>query len=228
MADRIALNSKSDGAPFAAYHVPPGDARRGGLVLVQEIFGLTDGIRDLADSFAAGGLEVIAPALFDRIEPGFQASFAPDDIVRARAASAATDWDKTMGDVQAAIDALAPPVFVTGFCWGGSVAWLAAGRCTGLAAASGFYGRQIVNFLEETPKCPTILHYGKTDHSIPLADVEKVRAAYPDLPVWLYEAGHGFMSKERPDYVPDAAHLARLRTLQLFHRAAGQKGEMGG
>ena len=73
-----------------------------------------------------------------------------------------------------------------------------------------------------------ILHYGRTDHSIPLTDVEKVEAAHPEVPVWLYDAGHGFMSKERKDYAPDAASLARLRTLQLFHRSSGQKGEMGG
>ena len=225
----IRLKNGSDGFEFDAYHVPPGDARRGGLVLVQEIFGLSDGIKTLADGFAHDGYEVIAPALFDRVEPGFLADPAdPDDVARARAASSRTDWDKTMGDVQAAIDALAPPVFITGFCWGGSVSWLAACRATGLAASSGFYGRQIVNFLDDAPKCPVILHYGRTDHSIPLTDVEKVEAAHPEVPVWLYDAGHGFMSKERKDYAADAASLARLRTLQLFHRSGGQKGEMGG
>ena len=223
------LKNGADGFEFDAYHVPPGDARRGGLVLVQEIFGVNDGIKDLADGFADQGYEVIAPALFDRIEPGFIASPAtPEDLARARETAGKTDWTRTMGDVQAAIDALTPPVFITGFCWGGSVAFLAASRCTGLSASAGFYGRQIVNFLDETPKCPTILHYGKTDHSIPLTDVDKVAEAYPDLPIWLYDAGHGFMSKERKDFAPDAAHLARLRTLQLFHKTAGQRGEMGG
>jgi len=132
------------------------------------------------------------------------------------------------GDLAACVDALKAPVFVTGFCWGGTASWLAACRIDGVAAASCFYGRRIPELWDETPRCPTILHFGRTDASIPLETVEEIRERFPDMPVHVYDAGHGFVSDRRPDYVEDAARLARLRTLQLFHRNAGLKGEMGG
>jgi len=119
------------------------------------------------------------------------------------------------------------PVHVTGFCWGGTAAWLAACRCEGVASASGFYGRRIPELLTETPKCPTILHFGKTDASIPMSLVEEIGAAHPDIPIYLYDAGHGFFSDRRTDYNADAARLGRLRTLQLFQKASGARGEHG-
>ncbi|WP_333585366.1 dienelactone hydrolase family protein [Phenylobacterium sp.] len=221
----IALTSKADGFEFQAYHVRPDDARRGGLVLIQEIFGVTDHIQELADGFAEDGYEVIAPAFYDRQQPGFQASYEPADMQRAVALSQAAPWDLVAADAQAAIDALGGPVFVAGYCWGGAAAWLTAARCEGVAAASCFYGRRISELLDETPRCPTILHFGKTDASIPLERVEEIRTRHPDLPIYLYDAGHGFFSDRRKDYVPDAARLARLRTLQIFARNGGGRGE---
>lgn len=226
MGDMITLKSRFDGFALPAYHVRPSDARRGGLVLIQEIFGLTDHIRELCDGFANDGYEVIAPAFYDRLEPGFAVGYDPDGVARGAAHSQATPWDQVAGDIQAAIDALAPPVFVTGFCWGGAATWLAACRCEGLAAASCFYGRRITELKDETPKVPTILHFGKTDASIPPERVEEIREAHPDLPIHLYDAGHGFVSDRRADYHPDSARLARLRTLQLFSRNSGVRGEV--
>ena len=130
-----------------------------------------------------------------------------------------------MADIQTTIDALAGPVFVLGFCFGGTAAWLAAARCRGLAAASCFYGGGIAGYADETPRCPTILHFGKRDELIPLADVARITDAHPDMPVYLYDAGHAFMAPR--DLEPDSARLGRLRTLQLFHRSTG-KAEMGG
>lgn len=221
----IRLESRADGFAFDAYHVKPGDARRGGLVLIQEIFGVTDHIREVADGFADDGYEVIAPAFFDRQQRGFEATYEPDDMARAVALSQAAPWDEVVGDAQAAIDALKGPVFVAGFCWGGAASWAVAARCEGVAGASCFYGRRISELLDEPPRCPTILHFGKTDASIPLEKVEEIRARYPDMPVHLYDAGHGFASDRRKDYQPDAARLARLRTLQLFARSGGGRGE---
>jgi carboxymethylenebutenolidase len=129
------------------------------------------------------------------------------------------------GDAQAALDALDGPRFVTGYCWGGAATWLAACRCTGLAAASAFYGRRISELLDETPNCPTILHFGKTDASIPPPAVEAIREAHPDLPIYLYDAGHGFVSDRRADYDADSARLARLRTLAHFTLNGGGRGE---
>ncbi len=224
-SETIRLESRADGFTFDAYHVKPGDARRGGLVLIQEIFGVTDHIREVADGFAEDGYEVIAPAFFDRQQRGFEASYDPDDMARAVALSQAAPWDEVTGDAQSAIDALQGPVFVTGFCWGGAASWAVTARCEGVAAASCFYGRRISELIDETPRCPTILHFGKTDASIPLERVEEIRARHPDIPVHLYDAGHGFASDRRKDYQPDAARLARLRTLQLFTRSGGGRGE---
>lgn len=223
----VGLVSQYDGKLVDAYHVAPTDARRGGLVLIQEIFGVTGHIRELADGFAADGYEVLAPSFYDRLEPGFAADYSPEAIAKGVEYSQATPWDQVAGDLQTAIDVLAEkgPVFVTGFCWGGAAAWLAACRCEGVTAASAFYGRRISELVDETPRCPVILHFGKSDASIPMDKVAEIEAKHPDAPVWLYDAGHGFVSDRRADYSPDAAALARLRTLQLFSRTAGGRGE---
>jgi carboxymethylenebutenolidase len=226
MGDTIELPSKFDGFMFHAYRAKPTDARRGGLILIQEIFGVTEHIKELADGFAADGYEVLAPSLYDRLEPWFAADYDAKGVEKGRKYSTVTAWDQVAGDLQACADALKGPVFAVGYCWGGAAAWLAACRVEGLAAASGFYGRRIPELLAETPRCPVILHFGKTDASIPMEIVEQVRAAHPEVPVYVYDAGHGFNSDRRSDYHEDSARLARLRTLQLFQRAGGSKGEV--
>jgi carboxymethylenebutenolidase len=226
MGETIRLTSLHDGFVFPAYDAVPSDARRGGLLLIQEIFGVTEHIRELADGFAEDGYEVLAPALFERLEPGFEGNYDADGIARGREYSQATSWEQVAADLQACADALRPPVFAVGYCWGGAAAWLAACRVEGLAAASGFYGRRIPELLDETPRCPVILHFGKTDPTIPPEVVEQVRERHADVPVHLYDAGHGFVSDRRADYHEDSARLARLRTLQLFHRAGGSRGEV--
>jgi carboxymethylenebutenolidase len=222
MGETIRLKSRFDGFELDAYRAVPDDARRGGLLLIQEIFGVTDHIRELADGFAADGYEVIAPAFYDRLQRGFQADYGEASIQKGVEYSKATPWDQVSGDAQAAIDALTPPVFVTGYCWGGAATWLAACRCEGLSAAACFYGRRISELVDETPRCPTILHFGKTDASIPMERVEEIRERHPELPIYLYDAGHGFVSDRRRDYHEDSARLARLRTLALFARSAGR------
>ncbi|MDB5434613.1 MAG: dienelactone hydrolase family protein [Phenylobacterium sp.] len=219
------LKSKADGFEFEAYHVLPTDARRGGLVLIQEIFGVTQGIKDLADAFAADGYEVLAPSMFDRQEPGFDVLRDAEGIAKGRDYMLTNGWDNAMGDVQACIDALKGPVFITGFCYGGTVAWLAASRCTGLSAASCYYGGGIAGLVDETPKVPVILHFGKKDAHITSEAWDKIGAAHPDTPLFLYEADHGFFSQDRADYDPEPARLSRLRTLQLFHKAGSGKVE---
>jgi carboxymethylenebutenolidase len=219
------LKSKADGFEFEAYHAVPTDARRGGLVLIQEIFGVTQGIRELADGFAEDGYEVLAPSMFDRQERGFDVERDAEGIAKGRGYMMANGWDNAMSDVQACIDALKGPVFITGFCYGGTVAWLAASRCTGLTAASCYYGGGISGLVDETPKIPVILHFGKKDAHITSEAWDKIGAAHPDIPLFLYEADHGFFSHDRPDYDPEPARLSRLRTLQLFHKAGSGKVE---
>ena len=143
----ITLVSAFDGFELGAYHVEPTDARHGGLVLIQEIFGVTEHIRELCDGFAADGYEVIAPSFYDRQERNFAAGYDPESVAKGVRYSAAAPWDQVAGDIQAAVSALKPPVNVTGFCWGGTATWLAACRCDGVAAASSFYGRRIPELL---------------------------------------------------------------------------------
>jgi carboxymethylenebutenolidase len=209
MGETIRLTSRHDGFELGAYHAPPGNARRGGLLLIQEIFGVTDHIRELADGFAEDGYEVIAPSFYDRLERGFAADYSEAAIQKGVQYSQATPWDQ-----------------VAGYCWGGAATWLVACRCRGVAAAACFYGRRISELVDETPRCPTILHFGKTDASIPMEKVDEIRARHPEIPIHLYDAGHGFVSDRRRDYHEDSARLARLRTLQLFARNGVGRGEV--
>ncbi len=221
----MTMMTMADGHEIAVYQVAPPGTRRAGLVLVQEIFGVTDHIRDLCDDYAQDGYEVLAPALFDREHPGFEAEYCGEDFARAVAlARELHPFDQSLTDVQTCVDALAKdgPVFVVGYCYGGSVAWFAATRLTGVAAASGYYGSLVPGAADEEPKVPVILHFGRYDAGIPMAGVEKVIArAWPNAAVHVYEAGHGFNSDRRKDYHEPSADLARERTLELFEANGG-------
>lgn len=220
------LTSRQDGFALPALHAPAQGRVKGGVVVIQEIFGLTPHIGEMAATFAEAGYETLAPALFARIDPNFHAEVSPDGIAKGRAAVLATPWPQVVGDIQAAIDALPKPCFVTGFCWGGAAAWAAAAHCTQVRAASCFYGRLIINLLDAPPKAPTMLHYGARDPSIPPEEIERVRAAAPvDTPLYLYDAGHGFCRKESADFNAPACALAMQRTLDWFARWAASGAE---
>lgn len=212
-----------DNFAFTAYEVATTGARKGGLVLIQEIFGVTDHIKDLCDGYAERGFDVIAPSLYDRSEPGFQATYSEEDIQTSIGLAGEFPVERVLDDVQLCIDRLKDkgPVNITGYCYGGSVVWLAACRCDNLAAASAYYGRHAVSFLEETPKSAVILHFGEHDKSIPMDEVHKMEAAYPDVPIHIYDADHGFNSDRRVNYDETAAALALERTLALFAKNAG-------
>ena len=201
---------------IGAWHFEPKGERIGGLVVAQEIFGVTEHIRQVCADFAEEGYEVIAPCLFDRLEKNFEGDITPEKIQHALKLAKKTGVENTPTDIQACIGLLKPPVFLTGFCYGGAVAWLAAGRCRGLAAVSGYYGRLIIDYVDETPKAPTILHFGETDESIPMSDVRQIEAAHPDMKVYVYPAGHGFNSDRAQHYDAECAALARERTLAHF------------
>ncbi|HLZ76915.1 dienelactone hydrolase family protein [Phenylobacterium sp.] len=225
MGETVRLTSAKDGFEFEAYRAGVSDARRGGLVILHAIWGVTPHLRALADDYAEGGYEVLVPSLFDRLQPGFaQRDTDPDLMAQQMGFAEQTHWGADVLDlVQAAVDALAPPVFAMGFCFGGTGAWLAAARCSGLAAVSSFYGGQIPDYLAETPRVPTILHLGKTDELIPPDRVEAIREAHPDLPVHLYDAGHAFVAPN--GYHEDSARLSKLRTLAHFSKNSGVRGE---
>ncbi len=211
---------------FDAYHALPIEARRGGLVICHAIWGVTPHLRALAETFAAEGYEVLVPSLFEPAGTPFPHHDTDPALMAAQSAKGeASGWGEAcLPRIQAYIDALAGPVFVMGFCFGGTAAWLAACRCEGIAAAACFYGGGICLYQDETPLCPTILHFGRTDELIPPAEVEGIRERHPDLPIHEYDAGHAFVAPS--GYHEDSARLAMLRTRAFFHRAAG-KGEHG-
>ena len=216
----------SDGAEISVYHAPAQGARRGGLVLIQEIFGVTDHIRELCDEYAADGYEVLSPALFDREHPGFEASYSGPDFERAiELARQLHPFEQSLKDAQTCIDALKDkgPVFITGHCYGGSVAWRMAQISPDLAAASSYYGSMVPTlFAEAAPRCATIAHFGRFDQGIPMDGVEKlIETAHPTAQIFVYEAGHGFNSDRRKDWHPESADLAKQRTLMLFRACGG-------
>lgn len=215
---KTTLTSKIDGFGLTAISTPPKGETIGGVVVIQEIFGLTDHIEEICSVFADAGYHAIAPGLFDRVERDFHANHDQDGIQKGIAAVMKSPWPQVVSDVQAAIDALPQPVYVTGFCYGGAAAWMAAAQCTGVKAASCFYGRLIANLLDHKPKAPVMLHYGARDPSIPPENVESVRLAAPDSPLYLYDAGHGFCRAGSHDYDAAARELALDRTLNWFAR----------
>ena len=210
----------ADGHSFAAYRAGPAVAKRG-LVIVQEIFGVNGHMRRLADSFAAEGYAVICPALFDRTERGVGLGYTSDDVARGRTLRGKIDEHLTLLDILAAAAALPAgiPRGIVGYCWGGTVAWHGAVRSSAFNASVGWYGGGIVAAKSEVPRCPTQLHFGEVDGSIPLTDVQAIQAARPEVEVFVYQgAGHGFGCEERGSYVEADAALAQSRTLEFFAR----------
>jgi carboxymethylenebutenolidase len=222
-AGKMTFMTMSDGKAIGVYRTLPQGERHGGLVLIQEVFGITGHIKAVSDSYAAEGYEVLAPSLFDREAPGFVSGYSPEEMPKAAALAYGAPLDQRVADTQSCIDALKDkgPVFITGYCFGGSVVWAAACRCEGLAAASSYYGKLVPEMADETPKCPTICHFGRNDASIPLDGVEKLCAKHPEVAIYLYDAGHGFNSERPTHYVEAAAKLARERTLELFRANGG-------
>ena len=226
MGETITL-TMSDGHAMPVYHAMPMGERRGGLVLVQEIFGVTDHIRELCDEYAADGYEVLSPGLFDRQEPGCALGYTGSDWDRAvQIARTEHDWEQGLKDTQVCIDwldAKGGPVFIVGYCFGGSVAWRMAQISPNLMAASSYYGGYVATrFADEAPQCATICHFGRYDPLVDFAAVEKlIEKQHPTAQIFVYEAGHGFNSDRRKDYHPDYADQAKERTLMLFRACGG-------
>lgn len=218
MGDWVTLTAK-DGHSFKAYEAPASGETKGAVVVLQEIFGVNGHIRRVADDYAKRGYYALAPALFDRAKPDVELGYESDSIAKGRALRQGIALDAVLMDVQAAIDRAGHgKVSVVGYCWGGSLAFLAATRLHGLACAVGYYGGMIAQHKDETTRVPTILHFGETDSSIPMSDVEAVRQAHPDMSIFTYPAGHGFNCDERQSYAPKQAELALERTLRFFEQ----------
>jgi carboxymethylenebutenolidase len=209
----------SDKHQLGAYRADPQGTPKGGLVVVQEIFGVNHHIRAVCDRLAGLGYAAVAPAVFDRFVRNFESGYTPDEIANARSYLGNLNWDHMMADVAAAIAELksAGPVGVIGFCMGGTAAYLAACRLSGLSAAVAYYGGMIGKFAEEKPKCPVQMHFGEKDQSIPLDVVETIKQKRGETEIYVYPgAAHGFNCDERASYGKDAADLAWSRTTEFL------------
>jgi carboxymethylenebutenolidase len=224
MTTTITLTAAHDGFGFNALHAEPEGERKGGVIVIQEIFGLDPYVQADVARWAARGYEVLAPSMFDRQEKGFSAGHDDAGFATGLKYAMANGPDNAMGDIQACIDFLSArgPVFIVGYCYGGSMVWLAASRLKGLSAGSSYYGSQVGQMAALPLSCPVIVHLGRKDGHIPADDVKAaVEAAKPDVPVYIYEAsGHGFNNDGRPDSDPADAELARKRTVELFEANA--------
>jgi carboxymethylenebutenolidase len=209
----------SDNFQLGAYRADPAGAPKGAVVVIQEIFGVNHHIRSVCDRLAGEGYVAIAPAIFDRVEPNFTSGYSPDEIAIARKFVANPDWAAMLRDTEAAIDAVKDkgPVGIIGFCLGGSIAYAAATKLSGLSAAIGYYGGAVVRFADDKPKVPTQLHFGEKDAGIPLADVETIKTKRPDVEIFVYPgAQHGFHCDERASYDKTSADMAWPRSMAFF------------
>ncbi len=215
----------SDGHELGAYEAAPKGKPKGGIVVVQEIFGVNSHIRSVCDRYAANGYLAVAPAIFDRVERNVQVGYTPDDIARGRELRGKSDTDAAIRDIAAAAGeaSKAGKVGIVGYCWGGQLVYVAACRLGDkLTAGSGYYGGNTKAFLDEKPAVPLMLHFGTADASIPKEEVELIGKTYPKIKIHTYEgADHGFNCDQRKQYNPQAAKLAEERTLAFFAKALG-------
>jgi carboxymethylenebutenolidase len=208
----------------------------GGIILAQEIFGVTSDIRALAREYATRGYLVWAPSFFDHVEKDVQLRPEPRSYVKGRELVGKIKWEQPLADARAAAQsmraqlyddsaespqgAVRKPVSVVGFCWGGSLAWLVANRLKGdIDRAVSFYGRQALEMNDLEPQIPLIMHFGKNDPHIPLEGVSAFQALHPRIPVYLYEAGHGFRRPGSEDFSSSASELADERSFDFIKKA---------
>jgi carboxymethylenebutenolidase len=213
-----------DGHVFSAYCAKPQGAPRGGLIVIQEFFGVNGHIRRVCDQYAADGYLALSPAIFDRVERDVELDYDEAGMNKGRDLRAKLDLAKCMVDLQATIEAAASAgkVAALGYCWGGSLAYIASARLAGLACAIGYYGAQIAAHANETPLVPVMLHYAEKDEYLPQSDVEKVRTAQPSVIIYQYPGTeHGFNCDDRRFYEPKSAAIARERTLSFLGKHVG-------
>jgi carboxymethylenebutenolidase len=219
MPQKITLKA-ADGHEFDALRADPAGKPKGGIVVIQEIFGLTPHMHRLVDHFAADGYAAIAPALFDRVEKNVSLGYVGADYEKGHALRAALNEDWILADCAATVEALKPAgkVGLVGYCFGGLVAWYAGTKLDSLACSISLYGGGVQNLLDRTPKCPMQFHTGDSDRAIPLDVIQKVKDAFPDIPYFVYDdSPHGFCTDDREGaYRPEAAARAHARVLEFM------------
>jgi carboxymethylenebutenolidase len=213
----------SDNRKLSAYRADPAGKPRGGLVVIQEIFGVNSHMKSVADGFAADGYLAIAPALFDRVQSNVDLGYTPEDIGKGREIRAKVTNDMAMKDVEAAVKeaSAAGKVGIVGYCWGGFITWLAAAKLPGLAAAVPYYGGGILDNAELEPRVPLMGHFGERDAHIPVQGVKQLAERHRKHQIFIYAADHGFNCDQRGSYDAAAAKQARARTLEFFRQHVG-------
>lgn len=213
----------ADGTKISAWQARPQGTPRGGLIVVQEIFGVNSHIRAVCEGYAADGYLAIAPALFDRIHPRIELGYTPDDVAKGRDLKARASLDAALADVAAAqaVAASAGKVGIVGYCWGGFVAWMAASRLSGFSAAVTYYGGGMLEAQGEKPRCPVLAHFGEEDAMLPIDGVRAFAAAQPEVEVHTYPAHHGFNCDQRGSFDAPSAKLARERSVAFLRIHVG-------
>lgn len=218
----------ADGQSIPAYVAQPAGKPKGGIVVVQEIFGVNSHIQSVADGYAAQGYLAVAPAIFHRVKPGVNLGYEQEDMsagMALKTAAEALPSPGVMQDIQAAIGHAAQggKVGIVGYCYGGLLTWRAACELDGLSAAAPYYGGGMTtpDEIARKPKVPVMAHFGDQDHWISVESVEAFKKAHPDVEVHLYHANHGFNCDQRGSYDEASARLARERTLEFFAKHLG-------
>ncbi len=217
MGENIKLTA-SDGHSFDAYKAVPAGTPKGGMVVIQEIFGVNSHMREVADSYAADGYLAIAPAVFDRQESNVELGYTADDVTAGRTLKDSASYDAAVLDLTAAVEAASEggKVGTVGYCWGGTLSYLCSTRIGGVSGSVVYYGGQIVPFNDEALKTPCLMHFGERDAGIPLSDVDAIKTAHPEADVHVYPADHGFNCDHRGSYDEASCKLARERTDAFF------------
>ncbi len=218
MGERTQIRSR-DGFALGAYQSVPARDARGAVVVIQEIFGVNQHIREVTDGYARDGYYAIAPQIFDRVERDVELGYQEADMGRGIELSfQKLDHELAMQDLQAAVDAAARhgKVGVVGYCFGGLLTWRAACGLEGVAAAVAYYGGGIAREVDRQPRCPVMMHFGERDAHIPMKDVDAIKAAQPDARIFVYPADHGFNCDHRSSYDAESAAIAKQRTLEFF------------
>jgi carboxymethylenebutenolidase len=217
----------SDGHNFAAYVAQPGGPNagkpRGGVVVIPEIFGVNSHIKQVTDSYAADGYLAVSPAMFDRVQRNYDTGYTQPEIQAGVAIMQKLDWKQAILDVNAAIVEAAKggKVGIVGYCFGGTVSWVAAAQAKGLSCAVPYYGGGMPGFIGEKPKVPTMCHFGEQDQGPTVEQAKAIAAAHPEIIAHYYAAGHGFNCDQRGSWNASASKTARERTIEFFHKHLG-------
>jgi len=223
MGTQVELKA-ADGHAFKAYLAEPAGKPKGAMIVVQEIFGVNKHIRDVADGYAAAGYLAIAPGFYERVQPGFEVGYEPKDMEAGVAVMQKIKWDEVLKDAAAALARVksAGKVGIVGYCWGGTVAWLAAAKLDGIACAIPYYGGGMYGMINEKPRVPVLCHFAELDKSPSPEQAKEIIAKHPGINYFFYPgAGHGFNCTERGSYNAEAAKLAKQRTLEFLAKHVG-------